>query len=121
MMKTVLGIDVGTQSSKVMFYDFENRKVVALASAAHDIVSREDGTSEQEPAWWAEAVRSALGQVDPAIRATAVALAVSGQQHGLVSLDADGRADGPGQALERHQHGEAVRRADRCLRRPMSD
>jgi xylulokinase len=95
MMKTVLGIDVGTQSSKVMFYDFENRKVVALASAAHDIVSREDGTSEQEPAWWAEAVRSALGQVDPAIRATAVALAVSGQQHGLVSLDAEGRPTAP--------------------------
>lgn len=32
-MNTVLGIDLGTQSLKVAFCDYDTRKLVALASA----------------------------------------------------------------------------------------
>lgn len=91
-MQTVLGIDVGTQSSKVMLYDYRAQKVAALASAPHQLISKADGTSEQHPRWWLEAVKTALGSVDPEIRQSAVAVAVSGQQHGLVALDEAGEA-----------------------------
>ena len=36
-MKTVCGIDLGTQSCKVVVYDFENKSIVALSSAPVDI------------------------------------------------------------------------------------
>ncbi|AHC15878.1 xylulokinase [Salinispira pacifica] len=91
-MQTVLGIDVGTQSSKVMFYDYQARKVAALASAPHQLTSKADGTSEQDPLWWFQAIQAALDSVDPEIRQSAVAAAVSGQQHGLVALDEGGQA-----------------------------
>ncbi|MGL1892513.1 MAG: xylulokinase [Spirochaetaceae bacterium] len=89
-MKTLIGIDNGTQSTKVLFYDYENRKIVATASAPHKLISREDGTREQEASWWIDAAVKAFKQIDSKIRKTAVALGVSGQQHGFVPIDKDG-------------------------------
>ena len=90
-METVLGIDVGTQSSKVLFYDFHNRRIAASASAPHEIISGDDGTSEQEAAWWIEAIQKALGEIPREIRRSARSVGVSGQQHGFVPLDASGK------------------------------
>jgi len=90
LMKTIIGIDNGTQSTKVLFYNFENKKVEAVASAPHDIIADQDGTREQKAEWWIDALKSAMSKVDPAIRKTAVAVGVSGQQHGFVPLDAAG-------------------------------
>ena len=89
-MKTIIGIDNGTQSTKVLFYDFENKKIVATASAPHKLISREDGTREQEASWWIEAAGKAFKQIDDKIKKTAIAVGVSGQQHGFVPLDKDG-------------------------------
>ena len=89
-MKTVIGIDNGTQSSKVVFYDFENKKIVASASAPHDMISLEDGSREQKAAWWIRALEICFDQIDPEIKKTALAAGVSGQQHGFVPLDAEG-------------------------------
>lgn len=86
-MKIVLGIDNGTQSTKTMFYDVESKKVVALASAKHDMIAEDDGTREQKAEWWIEALLSCLNQVDPEIRASVQAIGVSGQQHGFVAVD----------------------------------
>ncbi|OQY33023.1 MAG: xylulokinase [Spirochaetaceae bacterium 4572_59] len=89
-MKTVIGIDNGTQSTKVVFYDFENRKIVASTSAAHELISREDGSREQKAEWWITALQSCFDQIDPELKKTALAVAVSGQQHGFVPVDAEG-------------------------------
>ena len=89
-MKTVIGIDNGTQSTKVIFYDFDNKKIVASASAPHELISANDGTSEQKAEWWIEALEKCFSEIDPAIKKTAVAVGVSGQQHGFVPLDRDG-------------------------------
>jgi xylulokinase len=91
LMKTIIGIDLGTQSTKVLFYDFENRKIVASASAPHDMISKDDGTREQEAHWWIDAAVAAFKQIDKKVRDSAVALGVSGQQHGFVPIDKDGR------------------------------
>ncbi len=89
-MKTVIGIDNGTQSTKVIFYDFENKVIVASASAPHELISSNDGTSEQKAEWWIEALESCFSEIEPEIKKTAVAVGVSGQQHGFVPLDKDG-------------------------------
>ncbi|MBF9017390.1 MULTISPECIES: xylulokinase [unclassified Oceanispirochaeta] len=89
-MKTIIGIDNGTQSTKVVFYEFENKKIVASASASHDLISREDGSREQKASWWIDALTSCFEQIDPEIKKTALAAGVSGQQHGFVPIDEDG-------------------------------
>jgi xylulokinase len=87
-MNTVIGIDLGTQALKVVCYDFEQRRVAASESAALDLYRGEPGVAEQQSHWWLNALREALGRVDTDIRASARAIAVSGQQHGFVPIDA---------------------------------
>ncbi len=54
-MKTVIGIDLGTQSSKILMYDYDKRRIAARASASHDLISGDAGRSEQESSWWIDA------------------------------------------------------------------
>ena len=89
-MKTVIGIDNGTQSTKVIFFDYENKLIAASASAPHDLISRKDGTCEQKAEWWIAALEKCFSSIDPEIRRTAIAVGVSGQQHGFVPLDGEG-------------------------------
>ncbi len=89
-MKTVAGIDTGTQSTKVVVYDYESKTIVAEGSASHELVSRNDGTREQEASWWIDAIRESFSQIPAEVRQTIGAVGVSGQQHGFVPVDADG-------------------------------
>lgn len=86
-MNTVIGIDLGTQALKVIFYDFEQRRVTASESAPLDIYQGDVGVAEQQSHWWLNALRDAFAKVDPDVRRTARAIAVSGQQHGFVAVD----------------------------------
>ncbi|MBN1648472.1 MAG: xylulokinase [Spirochaetales bacterium] len=94
-MKTIIGIDNGTQSTKVVFYDFEQKKIVASASSPHEMTSRDDGSREQDAQWWIDALKSCMDQIDPEIKKTAVAAGVSGQQHGFVPVDEQGSVLAP--------------------------
>lgn len=94
-MKTALGIDLGTQSLKVVFYDYEARQLAAAASSPLDVLRDHSGRAEQEAVWWLDALRSALGQVPEEVRMSARAVGVSGQQHGFVPVGADGRVLAP--------------------------
>lgn len=58
MTNTVLGIDLGTQSLKVVFYDFERRKIAATASTSLDLRQTEAGVAEQEAGWWLQALQN---------------------------------------------------------------
>lgn len=90
-MSVFLGIDVGTQSVKVVAYDADRRTVSQVVSTALDLIAREDGAREQLAQWWVEALRHCTRALDPVIRARVEAIAVSGQQHGFVALDEAGR------------------------------
>lgn len=86
-----LGIDCGTQSTKAVLVDAETGHACGVAAAPHRLDLRPDGTSEQDPLDWVDAavtaVRTVLAEVRPAeVRG----IGVSGQQHGLVALDAAG-------------------------------
>lgn len=94
-MSLFLGIDLGTQSLKALVYDGERREVAATGSSELDLTSRADGTREQLARWWIEALHSALAQIPKACRSSVSAIGVSGQQHGFVPLNADGRVLAP--------------------------
>jgi len=79
----VLGIDSGTQSVKVLALDLEDGAVVGDGRAPHT------GADTQHPAeWWAALVAATRAAVAPDMRV--MGLAVAGQQHGCVTLDANG-------------------------------
>lgn len=79
----VAGVDTSTQSTKVRVTDAETGEMVRFGQAKHP-----DGTSVNPDAWWQafqEAAEQA-GRLDDV-----AALAVGGQQHGMVLLDDHGR------------------------------
>lgn len=92
-MMYAVGIDSGTQGTKVLITDFDGR---VLGRGHHPHRMREGlhpGESEQEPQTWIDALEKALLQalkaakIDPS---KIVAFGVSGQQHGCVPLDERG-------------------------------
>ncbi|ONK09390.1 xylulokinase [Streptomyces sp. MP131-18] len=82
----VVGVDSSTQSTKALVVDTATGAVVARGQAPHVVTDEHDSDPEQ---WW-RALAEAVGQCGPAAR-QAAAVSVAGQQHGLVTLDADGR------------------------------
>ena len=82
----VIGVDSSTQSTKVLVVDTATGRVVARGSAPHRVTEQHDSDPEQ---WW-QALLTALEQCGAPAR-EAAAVAVAGQQHGLVTLDAEGR------------------------------
>ncbi len=94
-MSCYLGLDFGTQSVKALVLDVAARRVVAAASGPLALISRGDGTREQQAEWWLDAMRACLAQIDADLRAAVRAIGVSGQQHGFVPLDAAGEVLAP--------------------------
>jgi xylulokinase len=80
----VAGVDSSTQATKVEIRDADSGALVASGRAPHPPTT--PPRSEQDPwAWWA-----ALGEAWQMAGSPAVAsIAVAGQQHGLVCLDAN--------------------------------
>lgn len=81
-MMLVAGIDSSTQSCKVVIVDSGTGRTIRTGRAAHP-----DG-SEVHPSHWWSALQKALA--DAGGLAEVSSLAIAGQQHGLVLLDADG-------------------------------
>ncbi|MCU1492572.1 MAG: xylulokinase [Acidimicrobiaceae bacterium] len=86
-MTLVAGIDSSTQSCKVVVREAESGALVREGRAQHP-----DGTEVHPEAWWRaleQAVADAGGLGDVA------AIAVAGQQHGMVCLDGEGEVVRP--------------------------
>jgi D-xylulose kinase len=95
-----LGIDSGTQSTKAILFDLKRSRVIGTGSAPHRLLPHRDpAVKEQDPSDWVLALQAAVRQAlakAPAGTARKVAgLAVSGQQHGFVPLDANDRVIRP--------------------------
>jgi xylulokinase len=88
-----LGIDVATTGSKALLMDAAGA-VVASASSPHTLQTPKPLWSEQNPEeWWSAscaAVRKALSEAG-AGGDSVIAVGLTGQMHGLVLLDADGK------------------------------
>ncbi len=99
MRTLLLGIDSGTQSTKVLVVDARDGKVLASAVQEYDLIpGLPPGAKEQHPHTWrdatASAMRRALRQAK-AVGAEVRAIGVSGQQHGFVPLDKAGEVIRP--------------------------
>ncbi len=89
------GLDVGTQSVKLVVYDPDARRILATAGQPLDLAAGDDGSREQRADWWVDAIRASFARIDPALRVRVVAIGVSGQQHGFVPLDRGGNVLAP--------------------------
>jgi xylulokinase len=88
MTAIVCGIDSSTQSTKVVLRDIDHGDVLAVGRGAHPATN--PPVSEQDPAAWWQALKEAMAEVDRELRDRVVAVAVAGQQHGLVVTDRAG-------------------------------
>jgi xylulokinase len=92
-MTLLLGIDLSTTGAKALLID-ETGRVVRSATTPLTLSTPQALWSEQEPSeWWqatANSIRQALNSADVA-RQEVVAIGVTGQMHGLVVLDHEGR------------------------------
>ena len=87
----VLGVDVGTSGVGVVAQDAEG---VVVAHADHPVPlhTPRPGWTEQDPADWLAAAEAGLAEVVGAVGGGRVgAVALSGQMHGMVPLDAQDR------------------------------
>ncbi|TNU74063.1 xylulokinase [Miniimonas arenae] len=80
--RLVAGIDSSTQSVKVVVRDADTGALVRSGAASHP------QTTQVDPRVWWEALELAVERAGGI--ADVVAVAVGGQQHGMVTLDADG-------------------------------
>ncbi|MFC9843165.1 xylulokinase [Streptomyces sp. NPDC060223] len=83
----VVGVDSSTQSTKALVVDASTGQVVASGQAPHTVTS--GAGRESDPRQWWDALREALHQCGDAAH-EAAAVSIGGQQHGLVTLDAQG-------------------------------
>ncbi|QBI20608.1 xylulokinase [Egibacter rhizosphaerae] len=86
-MPLVAGADCSTQATKVVVVDADGGHIVARGDAPHEVTGT-DGARETDPGVWREALGHALRATGRA--GELAAIAVGGQQHGLVVHDADG-------------------------------
>lgn len=88
-----VGVDCGTQSTKVMIVDVENARILGEGNHPHQLTEGENGRREQHPQDWMDAFFHAYHDAvaDAGIDSRAIrAIGISGQQHGLVALDKEG-------------------------------
>jgi D-xylulose kinase len=93
-----VGIDSGTQGTKIVILSREYKRLKAQAYAAHQLNETPLGGREQEPRWWTAACEQAMSALldNPDIDRTQIkAIGVSGQQHGLVPMDSQGEVIRP--------------------------
>jgi xylulokinase len=88
----VLGVDSSTQSTKVEVRDADSGELIAHGRAQHPTTT--PPRSEQDPNVWWDALGAAIAAAGDAVNDVA-AVAVAGQQHGMVVLDADDRVIRP--------------------------
>jgi xylulokinase len=88
----LMGIDIGTQSTRAAVLDLDGR-VVTSASCPQDMLTPRPGWAEQNPqVWWDTTTKNIIrvfegGKVSPA---QILAVGVSGQMHGSVPVGRDG-------------------------------
>ncbi|TAN35661.1 MAG: xylulokinase [Verrucomicrobia bacterium] len=89
----VLGVDIGTSSTKTLLVA-ANGRIVAEATAAYPLHSPKPGWNEQSPSdWWQATIKTSRAVMSQSgLRPSEVAgIGLSGQMHGSVFLDERGK------------------------------
>ena len=92
-MQYLLGVDLGTSGTKTVLFD-ELGNTVAASTIEYPLYQPKNGWAEQDPEDWYQAAIKTIKSVmtESKVNPAAVkGLAISGQMHGLVMLDKDGK------------------------------
>jgi len=87
-----VGVDLGTQSTKVVVFDSEKSEILYKATSSYNLIERKDGSREQKVEWFISALIDCFNQIPQSIKLQIQGIGVSGQQHGFVALDENGEA-----------------------------
>lgn len=92
-MTYLIGIDIGTTGAKTLIIS-ETGDVIASATVEYPLYTPHPNWSEQDPAdWWratGQSIQNALAQANVSLHELK-GLGLTGQMHGLVLLDKEGR------------------------------
>ena len=103
------GIDVSTQSLKIIILDLKDNSVIYNDSVVYDddlpkyktingtVGDKTQGISESDPLMWIDALNIVFKRAsqENSLLSNINALSVSGQQHGLVAIDNQGKLTRP--------------------------
>jgi xylulokinase len=89
-----IGLDVGTSGVKAVLIA-ENGAIVASATADYPLLTPRPGWTEQEPDTWWQASCDVLRRLTGQAAGPIEAIGLTGQMHGAVFLDRDGRVIRP--------------------------
>lgn len=130
-MEYLIGIDIGTTSTKVLAYSEEGREL-ARRERSYPILSPHPGFQEQDPEEILAAVISGLASISDQMGGQPLAVALSCAMHGLIAMDdagqpltrciiwADGRSQPQADRLRSEAAGAAIYRATGTPIHPMS-
>lgn len=91
MSKYFMGVDTSTTASKALVVD-EQGNVIIVKGNPHELSTPRPLWSEQDPENWWEAASKSIREVVQAVGAENIAaIGLTGQMHGLTSLDKDGK------------------------------
>ncbi len=87
----ILGIDLGTSSVKVLVLDTQGY-TLSMSRADYEVMAPLPGWAESDPgAWWSATVSTVQAAMAQAPEARITAVGLSGQMHGVVPTDREGR------------------------------
>lgn len=92
-MNYLIGIDLGTSGTKTVLFD-ENGSSVASSTEEYPLHQPKNGWAEQDPSdWWDAACKTINAVINKSgVDASLIkGVGISGQMHGLVMLDKDGK------------------------------
>ena len=90
-MSHLMGIDVGTTGVKVLIID-ENGKVCASAVEEYPLSTPHPNWAEQNPEdWWDATIKAIRNVLEKSGGASVEGIGLSGQMHGAVFIDRDGK------------------------------
>ncbi len=108
MADVVLGLDLGTGGARAIAVDLQGQLVAQMTKSC-PLLTPHPGWTEQNPSDWVEASLAALSDVVQQLNGNRiVALGLSGQMHGMVPLDAEGRVIRPAILWNDQRTGKAV-------------
>ncbi|MBE9103860.1 xylulokinase [Nostoc cf. edaphicum LEGE 07299] len=108
MTDIVVGLDLGTGGARAIAVNLQGQ-IIAQSTRSYPLLTPQPGWTEQNSSDWIEASLDALSDVTQQLDGhRAIALGLSGQMHGMVPLDAEGKAIRPAILWNDQRTGKAV-------------
>ncbi|MEH2128425.1 xylulokinase [Nostoc sp.] len=117
MTDIVIGLDLGTGGVRAIAVNLQGQ-IIAQSTRSYPLLTPQPGWTEQNSSDWVEASLDALFDVTQQLNGhQAIALGLSGQMHGMVPLDVEGKAIRPAILWNDQRTGKAVAEIEAAIPR----